>query len=126
MENIKIELKFEPDTLKAYAKNEAEMKIKINNTGEELVWCECDIGVTSPLSLAHDRELDVARTRVGIVRPKSSMEKRVRLYTRPNNFPDEYKVHVTTFAYGEDGAITERNESYGTIVCRDEKENAGQ
>ncbi len=126
MDEMQVELEFEPDTLKAYAKNEAEMRIRISNKGAELLWCEADIGVVSPLSLAHDRELDMARTRIGIIKPGASVEKRVKLYTRPNNFPDDYKVHITTFAYGEDGAISQRMEKDGIITCAEMQEKKSQ
>jgi uncharacterized membrane protein len=125
MGDTDITIKFEPEILKAYNKNEAEMKINIGNKGNALLWCECEIKVVSPLSLMHDRELNEARTRIGIIKPGSNMEKRVKIYTRPNNFPEEYKVHITTFAYGEDGAIVERNETDGSIQCVENGKNEG-
>ncbi|MGC8478572.1 MAG: hypothetical protein ACP5NE_01430 [Candidatus Micrarchaeia archaeon] len=126
MSEIEVDFEFKPATLKAYAKNEAEMGIKISNKGEELLWCEAEVGVVSPLSLAHDRELELARTRIGIIKQGGSAEKRVKLYTRPNNFPDDYKIKVTIFAYGEDGAISQRIDKESIIACVEQQEKNDQ
>lgn len=82
-------------------------------------WCECDVSVKPPLSLAHDKELNTGRTKVGIVRPNSSLSKRVRLFILPNNFPDDYQVSITAYVYGEDGAISERIEKMEHLPCRE-------
>jgi hypothetical protein len=121
MGDIDLSVTFEPERFRAYFKNEAEMKLKFSNPGKGTFWCECEINVVSPLSLAHDKELDAARTKVGILKPGSSIEKRIKLYTRPNNFPDDYKVKLTSFFYDEDGAISERTESEASIKCEEAK-----
>ncbi|MCL5412526.1 MAG: hypothetical protein M1474_02705 [Candidatus Marsarchaeota archaeon] len=115
---ISIEATFEPQVLKAYDRNEVSMTLKFSGAAQErYLWCECDVTVASPLSLAPDQELDAAHTRVGILKPGSSLEKRVNLYTRPNNFPDEYRVGITAFFYDDDGAIAERREYKAVIPC---------
>lgn len=121
MGDIDLSIAFEPEQFKAYTRNENEMKLKFNNMGSGTFWCECEINVASPLSLASDKELNSARTRVGILKSGSALEKRVKLYTRPNNFPDDYKVKITSFLYDEDGAIAERKESEATIKCEEAK-----
>src|SRR5271154_466709 len=111
MPNAKVETRFDPASLKANNKNEATMSILINSTGSpKMYWCECDILVGPPLSLAHDKELNVGHARIGLLNPDGKLEKQIKLYTRPNNFPDEYPVTITTYLYGEDGAIEERIE----------------
>jgi hypothetical protein len=118
MATVQVTVRFEPQTLKANKRNEAMMQLAFENVdGEKQYWCECEIAVKSPLSLAGDRELDAGRTRIGIVKPKESKSKQVKLYTRPNNFPDSYNVGITTFVYGEDGTIAERLEQTENIVC---------
>jgi len=118
MENIKVGASFKPERLKAYTKNENLMLLTLENSDEShSYWCECKVDVKSPLSLAHDVELNEGITRVGIIKPKSKLEKQVRFYTRPNNFPDNYDLKVTLFVYDEDGAIAERLESKHTIQC---------
>ncbi len=118
MPSASVETRFEPVSLKANDKNEAIMYISVNATNSsKTYWCECDILVSPPLSLAHDKELDVGRTRVGILKPEGRLEKQVKLYTRPNNFPDSYPVSITTYLYDEDGAISERIEQREKIKC---------
>ena len=111
MAKMQVTVKFDPQTLKAYKRNDLAMNLVFNNVDDEKqYWCECEIAVKSPLSLAVDRELDAGRTRAGIIGPGESRNKLVKLYTRPINFPDNYRVKITTFVYDDDGAIAERIE----------------
>ncbi|MDE1871632.1 MAG: hypothetical protein KGI06_05345 [Candidatus Micrarchaeota archaeon] len=115
---VKVETRFEPKSLKANNRNEAVMYLSVSaDENSKIYWCECDIVANSPLSLAHDKELSIGRTRVGILKPGSRLEKQIKLYTRPNNFPDSYPVSVTTYLYDEDGAIAERMEQNESIKC---------
>ncbi len=121
MSDLSVSAKFAPEKLKAYAKNEATMVISLGNANKNNhYWCECDVNVKSPLSLAHDRELDTGRTRIGIVHPESTIEKQIKIYTRPNNFPDDYAIKITAYVYDQDGAISERIELPVKIECADE------
>jgi hypothetical protein len=114
----KIETRFEPMSLKANVKNEATINLSVKLTeGSGTYWCECDIIVKPPLSLAYDKELNIGRTRVGILKPNQKLEKQIKLYTRPNNIPDNYPVLVTLYLYDEDGAIAERMETSEPIKC---------
>jgi hypothetical protein len=118
MPDANVETRFEPITLKANNRNEALMYILVSaKSPSKLYWCECDILVSPPLSLAHDKELNVGRSRVGILKPNGKIEKQIKLYTRPNNFPDSYPVKITTYLYDEDGAIVERLEQNENIKC---------
>lgn len=114
----KLETRFEPEVLKANKKNEATMYLTVTSDGnQQHYWCECDINVNHPLSLAPDKELGLGRTRVGILRPNKRIEKQVKVYTRPNNFPDNYSVKITVYLYDEDGAIAQRFEQNEIIKC---------
>ncbi|MGI0100761.1 MAG: hypothetical protein ACREBH_03550 [Candidatus Micrarchaeaceae archaeon] len=113
----KVETKFNPESLKANKRNEATMYLSVTANDSKAYWCECDITVSPPLSLAHDKELNIGRTRVGILSQNRIIEKPVKLYTRPDNFPDSYPVSVTTYLYDEDGAIAERLEQRESIKC---------
>jgi hypothetical protein len=83
-------------------------------------WCECDVHVASPLSLSHDSEQSLGRMRIGILKPSGIARKQVKIYTRPNNYPDEYTMSVTSFIFDEDAAISERVEHREHIPCTDE------
>ncbi|MEM0201839.1 MAG: hypothetical protein QXR73_01530 [Candidatus Micrarchaeaceae archaeon] len=113
-----ISVKFEPEKLKANARNESMLILVVENMDESKdYWCESEVSVKPPLSLAHDIELNMGKMRVGILKPKGKLEKKIRIYTRPNNFPDTYNVNITTYVYDEEGVIAERVESKGTIPC---------
>jgi len=115
---VDISAKFEPETLKAYKRNEATMHLSLKNPDEsKTFWCECDIKVNPPLSLAYDRELNAGHARVGILKPNGNAVKPIKIYTRPNNFPDDYALNITAYVYDEDGAIAERIEHNTSIKC---------
>ncbi len=117
---INISATFEPKDLKAYAKNEIVMTLRLENTDQDKpYWCECDIRVARPLSFEHDGELLQGRTRIGILQPHGVKEKQVRLYTGTNSVPDEYALDMTAYAYDEDGAVSDRIESRSIIRCVD-------
>lgn len=110
----------EPGTLKAYSKNEAYLVLSLKSAdGTASYWCECDVSVKPPLSLAHDKELNTGRTKVGIIKPNGEIAKRIRLFTMPNNFPDDYSLSITAYIYGEDGAIAERIEKNESVPCKE-------
>lgn len=115
-----ISASFEPAALKAYSKNEPYLVISLKSAdGAASYWCECDVTVKPPLSLAHDKELNTGRTKVGIVKPTGTLSKRIRLFTMPNNFPDDYQVSITAYVYGEDGTIAERFEKKESVPCKE-------
>ncbi|MDE1869162.1 MAG: hypothetical protein KGH60_04340 [Candidatus Micrarchaeota archaeon] len=117
---LSISAAFEPNQLKAFKRTDAVMKLAFaNSNAEKAYWCECDISVKSPLSLAPDKELGKGRAKVGIIMPGKSREKPIKLYTTPNNFAGDYDIKMTVYVYDEDGAIAERFEKVESIKCLD-------
>jgi hypothetical protein len=115
--NVDIQVEFSPPVMKAFWRNEVQMLVTFKNAASSTYWSECEIKVLSPLSLSPDSEMNTGRTRIGILKPFGSAKKTIRLYTRPNNYPDEYQFTITAFVYDEDGAIAERVERKAGIVC---------
>jgi hypothetical protein len=116
---VKIETRFEPKSLKVNTKAEATLYVSVSadESNHKTYWCECDINVKSPLSLAQDKELDLGRTRMGILKAKHNVEKQIKLFTRPNSYADTYPVSITAYLYDEDGAIAERVVQEEGIKC---------
>ncbi len=114
-----VSVNIEPSTLKAYSKNEAVLNITVTSQNDQVLWCESEISVNSPLSLSFDSELARGKVRVGIVEPNQTISKKINIYTRPNNFPDEYEVSLLFFIYDRDGAIFERIEQKVPVVCQE-------
>jgi hypothetical protein len=115
---VNLDVTFSPEKLKMNAKNDAFLVLKFTNTdNEKIFWCETDVLVKHPLSLAFDRELELGRTRVGILKPNKSAEKKVRIYTRPNNYPGAYSLAITAYVYDEEGVISERLERKAEVEC---------
>ena len=120
--NVDIDVSFIPQKLKSFSRNEVRMEINLKNlTESSLYWGECEIVVASPLSLAHDIEMNTGKTRIGILKPMGGSSKIVKLYTRPNNYPDDYKFKITAYIYDEDGAIAERFDKNLSIECIQEE-----
>lgn len=117
MPKISLKVKFEPEKLKANSKNEAFAILKVSNNESKPLWCESVVSVKLPLSLAHDKESKTGFTRIGIVGPGKHMEKKIRIFTRPNNYPDKYGMSITLYAYDEQGVIAERLEKQESIEC---------
>jgi hypothetical protein len=115
---VKVETKFDPPALKVNKRNEATMYITVGlEYGQKSYWCECDINVNAPLSLAHDKDLNLGRTRVGILKAKRMIEKQVKLYTKPSSYADNYPISITAYLYDEDGTIAERVVHEESIRC---------
>ncbi|MCL5117603.1 MAG: hypothetical protein M1124_02125 [Candidatus Marsarchaeota archaeon] len=114
-----VSVNIEPSTLKAYSKNEAVLNITVTSQNDQVLWCESEISVNSPLSLSFDSELARGKVRVGIVEPNQTISKKINIYTRPNNFPDEYEVSLLFFIYDRDGAIFERIEQKVPVICQE-------
>ncbi|MGC8495695.1 MAG: hypothetical protein ACP5RM_00265 [Candidatus Micrarchaeia archaeon] len=124
MPNIGINTSVEPSVLRAYSKNEATLSMRFENGyDDKILWCECEIHVEKPLSLAHDRELLLGKTRIGIIKPRGSISKQVKLFTQPNNYPSDYNYSIILYAYDEDGAIAERQEYKSMVKCEENAKN---
>lgn len=115
---VKLETRFEPTALKVNKRGETTMYLSLSaEDSHKTYWCECDISVKSPLSLAHDKELDMGHIRIGMLKTKRKIEKPVKLFTRPNNYADTYPVSITAYLYDEDGVIAERVVQHEGIRC---------
>ncbi len=118
MQKINLRVAFEPEKLKANAKNEVFLVLKFTSTEQKKpFWCECIVSVKPPLSLTHDRESKPGFTRIGILRPGRHIEKKIKLFTRPNNYPGPYDMTITVYAYDDEGIIAERFEKQEVIEC---------
>jgi hypothetical protein len=119
MGDIKVDIGFNPERIEAGKRGEGEVLIGLSNSSKDkLFWCECDVRIDPQFSLAIDRDLSEGRTRIGIIKPGGSANKRVRFYTKQGSYPGKYKVSVTMYAYDEDGAISERSDIDTELECK--------
>lgn len=117
MQEIDVKIGFEPKVLNSGSRNEVNMIIEIGAMDAKPHWCECDINVTPPISLAHDKELGMGRTRVGIVSAGKRLSKHVKVYTSPSVTSGNYQIGLVVYLYDEDGAIAARKEVSEAIAC---------
>ncbi len=114
---VNVDTSFNPKTLWDNKKNEVTMELKLRSDSAGDYWCECDIKAASPLSLAHDVNLNVGRTRIGIIKQGATLKKQVKLYSSSTITSGDYAVEITTYIYDGDGAIAERHDFKTTITC---------
>lgn len=108
---------FTPIRLTSYQRNEVEMEVGVQNGGPQPLWIECDVKVPSAISLAPDRVLEGGRTRMGIALAGHSVSKKVKIYGGAASYPDDYKISLTFYAYGQDGTIAQRIDHHERLRC---------
>ncbi len=114
---LEIRTSFYPIRLQAYQRSECDMEVSVLNTTGQPLWLECDAKVPEAISLAPDRQLSAGRTRLGIAIPGGVCKKKVKVYAGAASYPDTFKILVTVFAYGQDGAIAYRQENRSDLRC---------
>lgn len=118
MSNIKISTTFNPTIIKANTMSEVSMNLIIKSSDEDTIyWCESDIEIEEPLSLAPHKRLSKGRRRIGIIRSHSEISQKVNIYSDSTNFPNGYNIKIITYVYGVDGTIVERIETPTTLTC---------
>ncbi|MCL4383019.1 hypothetical protein M1278_00050 [Candidatus Marsarchaeota archaeon] len=120
MANLIIKTEIQPSALKAFSKNEVVLFIEVFNPTSQILWGESEINVNSPLSLSFDSELNKGKMRVGILEPNQKKQKKLNIYTKQNNYPDDYKINMIFFVYDTDGAIFERIDQQVILPCKEQ------
>lgn len=117
MPNIEINITASPSELLAFRRNEVNLLVNFSLSGGEPYWVEAIIEVNPPLSLAPDRSLTMGKMNVGIFSNNSQKERRVKIFSNTNLYPDTYIIKITALVYNIDGAIEERKEVKHEIEC---------
>jgi len=108
------------EKIKAFTYNEFEMNLAIITDDAEPYWVEALYEVPVPLTLAPDKSLVTAKGLIGILQKGEKREKRVKIYTSSDVYPNIYKIKVTLYIYDKDGAISERKEYTKELECSEE------
>ncbi len=117
---VQVDQTFNPNTLLDNKKNEITMELQLSTDSPGEYWCECDINAAAPLSLAHDVNLNIGRTRIGIIKQGKVLKKQVKLYSSSQIISGDYPVEITTYIYDCDGAIAERHDFKASIKCENQ------
>jgi len=117
MPTFHISTKFYPIRLNAFMRNEVELSIEIENTGNDPLWCECDVLLPDAISLAPDKDLEKGRLRVGIVNPTEIRTGKCKIYGSAKSYPELYPIKVVVYGFGKDGAITARDDKTVELRC---------
>ncbi|MGI0141080.1 MAG: hypothetical protein ACREBF_00300 [Candidatus Micrarchaeales archaeon] len=117
MPEISANLSLTIDKIKAFTYNELEIKVSLATLDPEPYWAECVYEVPQPLSLAPDKSLTTAKSLIGIIQKGETREKRAKIYTSSEVYPDTYKIKLTLYLYDKGGAISERKEYFKELEC---------
>jgi len=117
MPELVINTSFHPIRLTAYSKSEVELKVEVENTGEEPYWTECVVEVPDVLSLVPDRDVRKGKIRVGIIAPEEIRNGKCKVYATARTYPDIFVLKITAFGYSRDGAISVREEKRIDLRC---------
>ena len=120
MPEISAVLEVSPDSIKAFRSNELDMHLSFTMAEDEHYWLECVLEVPPPLSLAPDKSLLNGKLLIGILEKDAPKEKRLKIFSSNDVYPNTYKIKVTLYVYDKDGAISERKEYFKELECGDE------
>ena len=114
---LNVRTRFYPIRLTANMQNSVELTIKVENTGKELLWSECDVIVPESLSLTPNRSLTKGRLRIGIMEPGKSGTGKCKVYGSAKTYPYTYMLRLTVYGYGKDGVIVTREDTKVGLRC---------
>jgi hypothetical protein len=118
---LEIKIENSPEKLVAFRRNEINCVAKFSiSEANGNYWVEALVEVDHPLSLAPDRQLKLGKINVGIFNGSSHKEKRFKIFSNNDIYPDTFSLKVTALIYDEDGAVADRKEIKHEIVCSDE------
>lgn len=121
---IDFSLRLHPDIMFAYQQNYANLIIRVENRGDNHVWCEGDIKVPDGLSLSPTNTLVKGRVRMGILGKNEFLEKSVRIFATQYTAPQVYQAGATVYVFNKDGIIESRMEKKIEIRCERKKEES--
>ena len=129
MPTLELRVESNPQELIAFRRNELDFKIKFvlsNVDSNSAYWVETLVEVEPPISLAPDRSLKLGKINVGILSNGAVKEKRFKIFSNNDIYPDTFQIKITTLMYDSDGAVAERKEVKHDIVCVNKGEKDGK
>lgn len=115
-------VRMHPEVLFAFTTNHAELRIRIENPDNKLLWIETEVAVPEGISLSPTSILKRGRLRFGIIDKKEFIEKSVRIYGNSMTAPQIYCAKIVVYSFNKDGVIDSRIEKDVDIRCEVKKE----
>ena len=122
MPTLELSVESNPQELIAFRRNELDFKLKFTFSDADAsrnYWVEALVEVEPPISLAPDRSLKIGKINVGILSNGVVKEKRFKIFSNNDIYPDTFQIKITTLMYDSDGAVAERKEVKHDLVCAD-------
>ncbi|MFP3215599.1 MAG: hypothetical protein RXR32_03580 [Candidatus Micrarchaeota archaeon] len=129
MPNLELSIESNPQELIAFRRNELDVKLKFTLSDVDpssSYWVETLVEVEPPISLAPDRSLKLGKINVGILSNGAVKEKRFKIFSNNDIYPDTFQIKITTLIYDSDGAVADRKEVKYDITCINKGEKDGK
>ena len=101
--NVKVSTKVYPLRMVAYTHSSVDVTISITNLINEILWLECDIQMPETLSLSRNERVFNGRFRFGIINPKETIEKTIKIYGSVATYPDIYNIKLVVKVFNRYG-----------------------
>ncbi|MGC8538370.1 MAG: hypothetical protein ACP5MK_00690 [Candidatus Micrarchaeia archaeon] len=115
--SITVHSRAEPEKIKAFRTGSNDIILNVSTTDSGPFWVEGIFDIEPPLSFAPDQQIKTAKSTVGIVWDKHSVDKRIKVFSQSNVYPNTYKMKITFFIYDKDAVISDRVEHTVEIEC---------
>jgi len=115
--NVKVSTKVYPLRLAAYMHNSVDVIFSVTNTSNEVAWVESDILLPESLSLSGNERITKGRIRMGIVSPKETIDKTIKIYSNLATYPDIYPVKSVLKTFNRFGETRGNAEHRFHIRC---------
>jgi len=129
MPNLELSIESNPQELMAFRRNELDVKLKFALSDVDpssSYWVETLVEVEPPISLAPDRSLKLGKINVGILSNGVVKEKRFKIFSNNDIYPDTFRIKITTLIYDSDGAVADRKEVKYDVTCINKGEKDGK
>jgi len=129
MPNLELSIESDPQELMAFRRNELDVKLKFALSDVDpssSYWVETLVEVEPPISLAPDRSLKLGKINVGILSNGVVKEKRFKIFSNNDIYPDTFRIKITTLIYDSDGAVADRKEVNYDVTCINKGEKDGK
>jgi len=129
MPNLELSIESSPQELMAFRRNELDVKLKFALSDVDpssSYWVETLVEVEPPISLAPDRSLKLGKINVGILSNGVVKEKRFKIFSNNDIYPDTFRIKITTLIYDSDGAVADRKEVKYDVTCINKGEKDGK
>ncbi|MCC7570875.1 hypothetical protein KO465_06040 [Candidatus Micrarchaeota archaeon] len=114
---IRVSTKIYPLRVIAYTNTSVDVTFFLQNQLNEILWLECDMEIPENLSLSNKSRVTKGRMRIGIMGPRDTIEKPIKIYSTPITYPDVYNIKCNIRVFNRFGAELDSVDHRFNIRC---------